>query len=114
MTLNELIEKLQGLVEDGDAKGDEEVLFAHQPNYPLQCGVGGPVVFSESDEEITQLESHLWFPIGEYFENWTEWGEGRDELRRLKRERVQFVYLHEVGLPDRNVSPYAPSGAFGE
>lgn len=112
MTLRELIDVLTQLIEDEEATGDEPVIFAHQPSYPLQCGVGGPVILSEDDEDIASIESHL--EIADYWEDEAERDDARRELERLKRKRRPVVYLHETSLPDYQMSPYAPSAAFGD
>ena len=110
MTLKELIESLQQLVENGEATGEELVIFAHQPHYPIQCGVGGPVVLGDN-EEADILKSYLEFPIGEYFEDQAEWDEAKRDLDKLLAS-PKFVYLHETWLP-YDMSPYAPKSAWG-
>jgi hypothetical protein len=56
MTLNELIDRLQELVEDDEANGERDVRIAYQPSYPLQSTVRGVCTsadahdYSDSDE----------------------------------------------------------------
>jgi hypothetical protein len=111
VTLDELITKLTELRDEEGVDGEALVLFAHQPNYPLQCSIGGPVVSREDDEEISSLESRLEFPVGEYFEDEEEMEYARRELARLKEEAVTIVYLLEGSSSpwhnDRELSPYA-------
>ena len=52
MTVNELIERLQEVAEDG--LGDSEIRLAFQPNWPLQFDIGGLAVPDDSDEETPE------------------------------------------------------------
>lgn len=111
MTLDELITKLTELRDEEGVSGEALVLFAHQPNYPLQCSIGGPVVSSEDEDEVSALESRLEFPLGEYFEDEAEREDARRELARMKAEAVTIVYLLEGSSRpwhnDQELSPYA-------
>lgn len=111
MTVSELIEALNELIADGEITGESQLVFAHQPHYPLQCGVGGPVVIDE--DEAADIESHL-----EDASYWDTTEEMADAHRRLytlrKNRRPPIVYLHETRLPDGEMSPYAPPEAFGD
>lgn len=120
MTLNELIERLTELKEDGSATGEELVLFAHQPHWPLQCGIDGPVVVCEQDEEIAELEerlSNLDPDSADAELDGVEEEEIRAEVTRLRSERVPIVYLSEgssrLWHDGRELSPYAPRSAWG-
>lgn len=116
MTLNELIVALTDLIDEG-VDGDSIVLFAHQPRYPLQCSIGGPVVYCAEDDQIEQIESDL---ASDSFTQLS--GEEREaaeeEIERLRESRQPIVYLNEVGSAwghgQRELSPYAPREAWGD
>jgi hypothetical protein len=112
MTLDELIERLTALKEDGEATGEELVLFAHQPHWPLQCGIDGPVVVCEQDEEIDELNRQMWSATDP-----EEITECKNRLNELRAERVPIVYLNEGSSrpwhDGRELSPYAPRSAWG-
>lgn len=59
MNVNELIEHLQGLVEQDEANGEREVLGAHQRSYPLQERIGGVWDPKESEERVYALGGRI-------------------------------------------------------
>lgn len=88
--LQELIDELQNLIETGECDGSEMVLFAHQPNYPLQCSIDSPHVV-EDDESMYLKDG----------------------------DKTKIVYLAEGSWRPRRddgseMSPYAPRAAWGE
>lgn len=50
MTVNEMIERLQEVAEDG--LGEREIRLAFQPSWPLQFTVGGIAIPEEEDSEV--------------------------------------------------------------
>lgn len=91
--LQELIDELQNLIETGECTGEEMVLFAHQPNYPLQCSIDGPHVVEDDEYRPEPMEDDGEVP--------------------------KIVYLCEGGWRPRRadgseISPYAPRSAWGE
>lgn len=84
MTVNELIEQLQEIAEDG--YGETDVRLAFQPNWPLQFEVGRVTAPDEAGEGHPDEES--------------------------AEEPVPVVYIAEGGHPHSG-SPYAPGWAFG-
>jgi hypothetical protein len=71
MQLAQLIESLQALLDEDRAQPEDLVLFAHQPNYPLQCGVEGPTVFVDEDGQEPLRIVYL-------AEGYSRWYEGRE------------------------------------
>ena len=110
MTLDELITKLTELRDEEGVKGDALVLFAHQPHYPLQCDVSGPVVHSEDREEIESLADHI-YPGSDYWEDAEDMADGQKRLDELRAKERPIVYLLEGSSRpwdgDRELSPYA-------
>lgn len=41
MTIQELIESLQAMIENGEADAETEVRIAHQPSYPFELSIQG-------------------------------------------------------------------------
>ena len=83
MTVNEMIERLQEIAEDG--LGDREIRLAFQPSWPLQFVVGG-IATAEDEEEH----------------------DGDDDQAPAADAAV---YITEGNHPDD--SPYAPAWVFG-
>jgi hypothetical protein len=113
--LQELIDELTNLIETGECDGSEPVLFAHQPNYPLQCAIDGPNVLPDEDsptqEDVDHFESRI-----EIAEDWDSEEERQEAMVELERMRVRrgsrVVYLFEGGWRPRRLdgsefSPYA-------
>jgi len=115
MNLRELIDALEQLIVDEEAEEDSLVLFAHQPNWPLQCGIDGPNVVCETDEDVRAVEAEL---------DEVRAAGGDDEelmmdLETLLANRLPIVYLCEGSWHPRHprsgaeMSPYAPKSAWG-
>jgi hypothetical protein len=51
VTLNELIERAQEMVEQDESLGEREVYFVYQRSYPLQSTVRGLCTSEEADNE---------------------------------------------------------------
>lgn len=84
MTVNEMIERLQDVAEDGF--GECELRLAFQPNWPLQFTIAGITI---PDDESRSM------------------GEPDEE----PDDAASVVYLVEGGHPTDD-SPYAPAWAF--
>jgi hypothetical protein len=84
MTVNETIERLQEVAEDGF--GECELRLAFQPKWPLQFTIGGIAVPDDASR-------------------------GTGEPDEEQDDRASVVYVVEGGHPD-NDSPYAPGWAF--
>jgi hypothetical protein len=84
MTVNELIEALQDLIQEDEENGEREVLLAYQPSYPLQSTVRGVCTSEEAQEESERSDDWYGDP--------------------------ECVYIVE-GSQHRE-RPYAPRGAF--
>jgi hypothetical protein len=85
MTLNDLIEQLQDLVDEFPALGDRDVMIATQPSYPLTAVIDCvSLVDSDDDEDDEDAEDGLG----------TVW-----------------IATSEIGSHS-SVSPYAPSSAW--
>ena len=60
MTLNDLIEQLQDLVDEFPALGDRDVMIATQPSYPLTAVIDCvSLVDSDDDEDDEDAEDGL-------------------------------------------------------
>lgn len=85
MTLNDLIEQLQDLVDEFPALGDRDVMIAQQPSYPLSAVIDCvSLVDSDDDEGDEDAEDGL---------------------------GVVWIATSEIGSSS-SVSPYAPRAAW--
>ena len=86
MTLNDLIEQLQDLVDEFPALGDRDVMIAQQPSYPLTAVIDcvSLVDSEDADEDDEDVEDGL---------------------------GVVWIATSEVGSSS-SVSPYAPRAAW--
>jgi hypothetical protein len=85
MTLNDLIEQLQDLVDEFPALGDRDVMVAQQPSYPLTAVIDCvSLVDSDDDEDDEDSEDGL---------------------------GIVWIATSEIGSHSR-ISPYAPSAAW--
>jgi hypothetical protein len=86
MTLNDLIEQLQDLVDEFPALGDRDVMIATQPSYPLTAVIDcvSLVDSEDADEDDEDVEDGL---------------------------GVVWIATSEVGSHS-SVSPYAPRAAW--
>jgi hypothetical protein len=85
MTLNDLIEQLQDLLEEFPALGDRDVMVATQPSYPLTAVIDCvSLVDSDDDEDDEDSEDGL---------------------------GIVWIATSEIGSHS-SVSPYAPSAAW--
>ena len=85
MTLNDLIEQLQDLVDEFPALGDRDVMIAQQPSYPLTAVIDCvSLVDSDDDEGDEDAEDGL---------------------------GVVWIATSEIGSSS-SVSPYAPRAAW--
>jgi hypothetical protein len=86
MTLNDLIEQLQDLVDEFPALGDRDVMIATQPSYPLTAVIDcvSLVDSQDADEDDEDVEDGL---------------------------GVVWIATSEIGSHS-SVSPYAPSAAW--
>jgi hypothetical protein len=85
MTLNDLIEQLQDLVDEFPALGDRDVMIATQPSYPLTAVIDCvSLVDSDDDEDDEDSEDGL---------------------------GIVWIATSEIGSHS-SVSPYAPSAAW--
>lgn len=85
MTLNDLIEQLQDLVDEFPALGDRDVMIAQQPSYPLTAVIDCvSLVDSDDDEDDEDSEDGL---------------------------GVVWIATSEIGSHS-SVSPYAPRAAW--
>lgn len=86
MTLNDLIEQLQDLVDEFPALGDRDVMIAQQPSYPLTAVIDcvSLVDSEDADEDDEDVEDGL---------------------------GVVWIATSEIGSHS-SVSPYAPSAAW--
>ena len=85
MTLNDLIEQLQDLVDEFPALGDRDVMIATQPSYPLTAVIDCvSLVDNDEDEDEEDVEDGLG----------TVW-----------------IATSEIGSSS-SVSPYAPRAAW--
>ena len=85
MTLNDLIEQLQDLVDEFPALGDRDVMIATQPSYPLTAVIDCvSLVDSDDDEDDEDAEDGL---------------------------GIVWIATSEIGSHS-SVSPYAPSAAW--
>jgi hypothetical protein len=86
MTLNDLIEQLQDLVDEFPALGDRDVMIATQPSYPLTAVIDCvSLVDSEDDDEDDE--------------------DAEDGLG------IVWIATSEIGSHS-SVSPYAPRAAW--
>ena len=113
-TVNEMIERLEELVEAGH--GDKELRFAHQQHYPLQemvLGVVDPVehVSDQLDELIGGLDAEEIEEMGIDIESPTAGKQVKkymlDHPAEFDLEGPNVVYVVAGGQP-RNI-PYASS-----
>jgi hypothetical protein len=86
MTLNDLIEQLQDLVDEFPALGDRDVMIATQPSYPLTAVIDciSLVDSEDADEDDEDSEDGL---------------------------GIVWIATSEIGSHS-SVSPYAPSAAW--
>lgn len=86
MTLNDLIEQLQDLLEEYPALGDRDVMIATQPSYPLTAVIDcvSLVDSEDADEDDEDVEDGM---------------------------GVVWIATSEVGSSS-SVSPYAPRAAW--
>jgi hypothetical protein len=85
MTLSDLIEQLQYLLEEFPALGDRDVMIATQPSYPLTAVIDCvSLVDSDDDEDDEDAEDGL---------------------------GIVWIATSEIGSHS-SVSPYAPSAAW--
>jgi hypothetical protein len=85
MTLNDLIEQLQDLVDEFPALGDRDVMIATQPSYPLTAVIDCvSLVDSDDDEDDEDAEDGL---------------------------GIVWIATSEIGSHS-SISPYAPSAAW--
>jgi len=85
MTLNDLIEQLQDLVDEFPALGDRDVMIATQPSYPLTAVIDCvSLVDSDDDEDDEDAEDGL---------------------------GIVWIATSEIGSSS-SVSPYAPRAAW--
>jgi hypothetical protein len=86
MTLDDLIEQLQDLVDEFPALGDRDVMIATQPSYPLTAVIDcvSLVDSEDADEDDEDVEDGL---------------------------GVVWIATSEIGSHS-SVSPYAPSAAW--
>jgi hypothetical protein len=85
MTLNDLIEQLQDLVDEFPALGDRDVMIATQPSYPLTAVIDCvSLVDSDDDEDDEDAEDGL---------------------------GIVWIATSEIGSHS-SVSPYAPRAAW--
>jgi hypothetical protein len=86
MTLNDLIEQLQDLVDEFPALGDRDVMIATQPSYPLTAVIDcvSLVDSEDADEDDEDVEDGL---------------------------GVVWIATSEIGSHS-SVSPYAPRAAW--
>ena len=87
MTLNDLIEQLQDLVDEFPALGDRDVMIATQPSYPLTAVIDCVSLVDNDDDEDEDDE------------------DAEDGLG------VVWIATSEIGSHS-SVSPYAPSAAW--
>lgn len=86
MTLSDLIEQLQDLLEEFPALGDRDVMVATQPSYPLTAVIDCvSLVDNDEDEDDEDAEDGL---------------------------GIVWIATSEVGRYSSSVSPYAPSAAW--
>lgn len=85
MTLNDLIEQLQDLVDEFPALGDRDVMIATQPSYPLTAVIDCvSLVDNDDDEDDEDAEDGL---------------------------GIVWIATSEIGSHS-SVSPYAPRAAW--
>jgi hypothetical protein len=85
MTLSDLIEQLQDLLEEFPALGDRDVMIATQPSYPLTAVIDCvSLVDNDEDEDDEDAEDGL---------------------------GIVWIATSEIGSHS-SVSPYAPSAAW--
>ena len=66
MTLNDLIEQLQDLVDECPDLGDRDVMIATQPSYPLTAVIDCvSVVDDEDDEDDEDAVGTVWIATSE-------------------------------------------------
>lgn len=89
MTLNELIERLQEVAENGH--GEKEVLVAIQPNYPLAVELEGVADPNDLEDEDNDL---------------------MDPAEPDPKASTSYVWLSTGSGAPRGHSPYASSDVF--
>jgi len=91
MTLNELIEELQDILEENESLGETEVNVAFQQNYPLAGFVANvTIVNTDADDDCehdTNAECRIMDCAGDVPQVW-------------------------IAITDNNVAPYAPRAAW--
>lgn len=66
MTLNDLIEELQDMLDNNPELGDQEIKIALQPNYPLASTIANVTIIDGDDEvDDDECEPQIWIAIDE-------------------------------------------------
>lgn len=108
MNVNDLRERLDDLEAQGEIDGDTKVLFAHQPNYPLQSGVSGATTagliwdYDENEDDLPPEAA----PEGEM----TVAEEREHQTDRMTGGNGNALYLVEGG--QIHEAPYGPGAAW--
>lgn len=102
MTLNELIETLTAMRDEEGVDGETEIRLAHQPHYPLQCGIHNVVRLSLNQEEIDEANEAI--NSGDLEPEEVE--EAKEQIRKLSDDNKDIIYITE-GSMDYDASPYA-------
>lgn len=63
MTLNELIEQLQDIVDQNPELGEENIKVAQQPSYPLASTIANVTVIEDDEDEDS--EPTVWIALRE-------------------------------------------------
>lgn len=101
MTLEELIKKLQDIVETDPELAKAEVHLAHQPNYPLLTKLSHVKLQSKNAEEIADAEKELADPTGDH--DPVEVQEYIDQLERDEEHTIVMVEGEWVGYGSRSL-----------
>ncbi len=95
----------------GDLPDEVTLLIAHQPHYPLVCGVSQAVEASADDERIAEIKDALSDP--ECLDD-DEVIAARQELQDLEANRkVTYLYIAEGSIP-YEMNPYLDGGVTNE
>ena len=65
MTLNDLIEQLQDLLDESPELGDRDVMIATQPSYPIAAVIDCVCVVNDEDDEEEDAFGTVWIATSE-------------------------------------------------